>query len=65
MTQFTEEQRAEIKAIFQEAMTDWIKTYGLTFKNVVVGVAAVLVGLAVIGKFVAGALALLGFSALK
>lgn len=65
MMSFTEEQKQEIKEIFHEAMTEWITGYGLTVKNVIVGLAAVLVALAVIGKAFAFLLGMFGLTQLK
>lgn len=65
MSAFTQEQRDEIKAILHEALTEWIRSYGLTLKNIIVGFAAVFVALAVIGKGVGWVLALIGFTYLK
>jgi len=65
MNNFSDAQRDEIKQIFHEAMTEWIRSYGLTAKNILVGLAALFVALAIIGKGIGWLLALIGFTYMK
>lgn len=62
---FTDEQKREIKELVHEAINEWIKSYGLLGKNLILGLAAVFIALAVIGKGFAWLLGVIGFSYIK
>lgn len=62
MTQFTEEQKAEIKGLVHEALVEFFAAKGTLTKNVLVTTAIVLTALATIGLSIKWILGFIGFT---